>query len=184
MRTGFRVVLSVVFAALISSASAAQAQDQSWGELAVSAGRLDFDLSGTGNARGLAVRATRHLSSHINLEVRGFFADYCGDQFLGECVPNQLSGSTTLFVPEAQLQYRWNMGRVSPYIGGGIGAARVKSPLHTEWDTTFSAAVGTAVYLTDRLGITGELRLRGHETRFTGTTSEITAGLVWRFPAF
>jgi opacity protein-like surface antigen len=184
MRTGFLVVLSFVFAFLISSASTAQAQDTSWGDLAVSAGRIDFDLSGTGHARGLVVRTTRHLSSHVNLEFRGLYAEYCGDQIQGECVPNQLSGSTSLFVPEAQLQYRWNVGRVSPYIGGGIGAARVKSSLDTQWDPTFSAAVGTAVYLTDRLGITGEFRLRGHEARFTGTTSEITAGVVWRLPAF
>jgi hypothetical protein len=73
---------------------------------------------------------------------------------------------------------------VSPYVGGGIGLARTKSELRTEWDPTFSAAVGTGVYLTERLGVTGEFRLRGHETRFTGTTSEISAGLVWRLPSF
>ena len=59
---------------------------------------------------------------------------------------------------------------------GGLNTSR--------WDPTFSAAVGAAINLIDRLGITGEFRLRGHETRFTGTTSEISAGLVWRVPSF
>ncbi len=184
MSTGFRAALFFVLAILISSASPAQAQDASWGDFAVSAGRIDFDLSGTGKAYGTMVRMKRHLSPHLALEFRGLYAKYCGDQFLGECEPIQLRGSTTLFVPEAQLQYRWNLGRVSPYVGGGVGLSRVKSAIVTKWDPTFSAAVGTAVYFTDRLGITGEFRLRGHETRFTGTTSEISAGLVWRLPVF
>jgi opacity protein-like surface antigen len=173
-------MFSFVCAILISGASIAQAQDASWGDLGISVGRIDFDLSGTGNARGLVVRTTRHLSSHVNLEFRGLYAEYCSDQIWGECVPDQQSGSTSLFMPEAQLQYRWNVGRVSPYIGGGIGAARVKSSLDAQWDPTFSAAFGTSVYVTDRLGITGEFRLRGHEARLTGTTSEVTVGLAWR----
>ena len=184
MRTEIRVLLSSVFAILICGASAASAQGTSWGDLAVSAGRVDFDLSGTGNGRTLVVRATRQLSSHVDLEFRGLYSKYCGDQFLGKCEPNGLRGSTSLFIPEAQLQYRWVLGRVSPYVGGGIGAARVQSALHTDWDPTFSAAVGSAVYLTDRLGITGEFRLRGHERRFTGTTSEVSAGVVWRLSSF
>jgi hypothetical protein len=129
------------------------------------------------------VRATRHLSPHVDLELRGLYSRYCGDQFLGKCVEG-LRGTTSLFIPEAQLQYRWNVGRVSPYVGGGIGSARVQSAFHTDWDPTFSAAVGSAVYLSDRLGITGEFRLRGHEARFAGTTSEVSAGVVWRLRSF
>jgi hypothetical protein len=40
------------------------------------------------------------------------------------------------------------------------------------------------VRLTERLGVTGEFRLRGHEWDFVGTTAEISAGLAWRFPSF
>jgi hypothetical protein len=29
----------------------------------------------------------------------------------------------------------------------------------------------------------GEFRLRGHEWRFVGTTTEIATGLVWNIPA-
>jgi len=184
MSTGSRVVLSLLFAILISSASAAQAQERSWGDLSVSTGRLDFDLNGTGKAYGVAVRSKRHLTSHLSLEVGGMFARYCGDQTLGKCDAIQIRGTTTLFMPEAQLQYRWNLGRVSPYVGGGVGVARRGLLDRSLWDPTFSAAVGTAVFVTDRVGITGDFRLRGHNRDFSGTTSEITAGLVVRLPGF
>jgi hypothetical protein len=69
-------------------------------------------------------------------------------------------------------------------VGGGAGTALVKSSFHTDWDPTLSVASGTGVRLTDRLGVTGEFRLRMHEWRFTGTTTELSAGLVWRLPSF
>lgn len=184
MTSGFRAGLSLIVAVLIAGTSAAQAQDRPWGDLSVSTGRLDFDLNGTGKAYGVAVRTKRHLTSHLSLEMGGMFARYCGDQTLGKCDEIQRRGTTTLFMPEAQLQYRWNLGRVSPYVGGGVGVARRGLLDRSLWDATFSASVGTAVYVTDRLGITGDFRLRGHETNFAGTTSEITAGLVWRFAKF
>ena len=186
MSIAFRGVLSLVAAFLISTASPAQAQVSSWGDLAVSTGRMDFDLNGTGQTHGVAIRAKRHFSPHLALEVGSVFARYCGYRDLsgGECLPSQQEGTTSLFMPEAQLQYRWNVGRVSPYVGGGMGLSRRSGLNSSRWDPTFSAAVGSAVSVTDRLGIMGEFRLRGHETRFTGTTSEISAGLVWRVPSF
>jgi hypothetical protein len=173
MRFGFRYVLLCVFSLVVAGVSAAHAQSASWGELAVSAARLDYDLSGVGNAPGLAVRATRNLSSNVSLEFGGLFAK-----------PDQQFGPSTLFMPEAQLRYRWNTGRVSPHVGGGLGTALVRSPFHTDWDPTMSVAAGTSVRLTDRLSAVGELRLRGHEWRFTGTTTELAAGLAWRLPSF
>ena len=178
----FRRVSWLVAAILISSASPAHAQGSSWGDLAVSTGRLDFDLNGTGHTYGVAVRAKRAFSPHIALEVGGVLARYCGYKNDAECWPNKEAGTTSLFMPEAQLHYRWNMGRVSPYVGGGMGLSRRGGAEVSRWDPTFSAAVGSAVYVTERLGITGEFRLRGHGTRFTGTTSEISAGVVWRMP--
>jgi len=173
MRLGFRYVLFSVFSLAIAGASPAYAQDSAWGVTA-SAMRLDYDLSGVGNAPGLTVRATRDLFSNVSLEFGGSFAK----------LEQQFVGRSTLFMPEAQLRYRWNVGRVSPHVGGGLGAAMTKSPFHTNWDPTLSVAAGTSVRLTDRLSAVGELRVRGHEWRFTGSTAEISAGLVWRFPSF
>jgi hypothetical protein len=173
MRLGFRYVLFTVFSLAMAGASPASAQDGAWG-ISASAMRLDYDLSGVGNAPGLTVRATRDLSSNVSLEFGGSFAR--PDQ--------QFVGRSTLFMPEAQLRYRWNVGRVSPHVGGGLGAAMVKSPFHTDWDPTLSVAAGTSVRLTERLSAVGELRVRGHEWRFTGTTSELAAGLAWQLPSF
>jgi hypothetical protein len=172
MRFRYRVILSFAFALVVAGVAPAQAQNSSWGDLTVSAVRVDYDLSGVGSTPGLAIRTTRHVSSNVSLELGGLFAK-----------PNQQFGPSTLFMPEAQVRYGWNAGRVSPYIGAGLGAALVKSSFHTDWDPTLSLAAGTRVWLTDRLGLTGELRLRGHEWRFTGTTTELSVGLAWRLPS-
>jgi opacity protein-like surface antigen len=172
MAFGVRLTLSFVCALSIVGVSTAHAQS-AWGDLSVSAARIDYDLSGTGSAAGVAVRTTRDVTSNVRVEFGGLFAK-----------PAQQFGPSTLFMPEAQLQYRWSAGRVSPYVGGGIGAALVKSDFHTNWDPTLSVAAGTGVRLTDRLGVTGEFRLRGHQFDFVGTTAEISAGLAWRLPSF
>jgi hypothetical protein len=166
-------MLSAVVALTFVGASVAEAQDSRWGDLAVSLARIDYDLSGTGSAAGLAVRTRRDLSSNLRLELGGIFAK-----------PEQQFGPSTLFIPEAQLQYRWQAARLSPYVGGGIGASRVTSDFHTNWDPTLSIAVGTSMRLTKRVDVAGEFRLRGHQWSFTGTTAEISAGLAWRLPSF
>jgi opacity protein-like surface antigen len=173
MQLGSRVLVFSFFALVIIGSSSAHAQDASWGDLSVSAVRVDYDLSGVGSAPGLAVRATRNLTSNISVEFGGLFAK-----------PEQQFGPSTLFAPEAQLRYRWNAGRMSPYVGGGVGTALVKSAFHSDWDPTLSVAAGTGIRLTDRVGATAEFRLRGHEWRFVGTSTELSAGLVWRLPSF
>ena len=163
--------------ALLASVSTAQAQG--WSELSVSAARIDFDLSGTGQANGLAVRTTRSFTPNVVLELRTLFARPC--QQFQDC---KEIGPATLIAPEAQLQYHWNLGRMEPYVGAGLGTAALRSSLGTDWEPTMSFAVGTGVRLTDQLALTGEARLRGHEWKFVGTTAEISAGLSWRFPSF
>lgn len=171
---GFRCYSVAIFviAVIIAGAPRAHAQTSSWGDLSVSAARIDFDLSGVGTSAGVAVRATRDLSSNVSVEAGGLFAK-----------PDQQFGPSTLFIPEALLRYRWQAGRFAPYVGGGLGAALVTSSFGSNWDPTIAMAVGTGVRLTDRLGVNGEFRLRGHQWRFTGTTAEISAGLTWRLPA-
>ena len=171
MRFDFRTTLMIGFAVVMAGASPAFAQSGSWGDVAVSAVMVNYDLSGTGNTSGLAVRTSRWLTSSVSLEFGGLFA-----------TPRQQFGSSTLFMPEAQLRYNWRAGRVAPYVGGGIGTALVKSSFHTDWDPTLSVAGGAGVRLTDRLGLRGEFRLRGHEWQFVGTTTELSAGLVWQIP--
>jgi hypothetical protein len=173
MRFDCTRLLAFVFLLSASAASPALAQDKSWGDIAVSAVGMEYDLSGVDTASGLAVRTTHDLTSHVVLEFRGLFAK-----------PDQQFGPSTLFVPEAQIQYRWNVARLSPFVGVGGGAALVKSPLVTNWDPTLSFSGGAGVRVTDQLGVVGEIRLRGVGQRFTGSIAEWGLGLAWRLPAF
>jgi hypothetical protein len=172
MRFGCTGLLAFIVV-MCGSAASALAQDRSWGDIAVSGVGMEYDLSGVGTAPGLAVRGTRDVSEHVVLEVRGLFAQ-----------PNQQFGPSTLVVPEAQLQYRWNAARLSPFVGVGGGLAMVKSSFDTNWDPTVSFSAGTGVRLTEQLGLLGEVRLRGVEYRFTGSIAEWAVGLTYRLPAF
>ena len=160
------------FIAVAAAPASLWAQDASRWDVGVAGSVVQYDLSGVGNAPGVVVRASRDLTPHVVFEARGLLA-----------WPEQQSGPSTFFVPEVQLQYRWNVARFSPYVGGGGGFARNSSPFRTDWDTTLSLAAGTSVRLTEQMAVTGELRLRGVD-RFAGSTAEWTAGLAWRLPSF
>jgi hypothetical protein len=179
MRFAIRFIGSFAFILLVSGAGPARAQDSSWGELSVTAGLVDYDLSGTGKTAGFAIRTKKDLTPSLGLELRGLFARPC--QQFQSCKD---VGPATLFVPEAQLQYRWNAGRLEPFVGAGLGLSALRSAVHTDVDPTVSFSAGTAVRLTDRLALNTEFRLRGHEFRFVGSSTEINAGLSWRLPAF
>ena len=171
MRTASRFVLSSIVV-VAGAVSPALAQDSSW-NVGLSAVAVQFDLSGTGNALGLAVRGARPVYGNVVFEARGLFAPL-----------EQQFGKATFFASDAHLQYRWTIARLSPYVGGGIGFSANTKPLGTDWDPTMSFAAGTTVRLNDRLDLIGELRLRGIEWRFAGSTAEWSAGLNWRLPAF
>ena len=175
-----RVILSCVVAFCVSGVPAAQAQSPSWGELSVSPARIDYDLGGVGRLlgvgelNGIAIRMTRALTSNVNIELRSLFARP-RHEFGG--------GSGTLFMPEAQLQYHWTVGRLEPFVGAGLGTTALSSSGLTNWYPTASAAGGTAVRLTDRFAVTSEVRVHGHGWRFTGATGEFSAGVAWRLPS-
>ena len=164
------LILSSVF--VLAGSVSAFAQERPW-DFGLSVARIDYDLSGTGSAAGLAGRASRHLTPNVVLEVRGLFAR-----------PEQQSGPATLFAPDLQVQYRWKIGRFSPYVGGGVGFAAIKNDFRTDWDATSSVAGGTAFRLTDRVDLIGELRIRGFEWDYVGSTGEFSIGLGWRLPGF
>jgi len=170
MRFRSLAVLSFVLASAIPSSVSAQ-EAARW-DFGAGPSVVQYDLSGVGTTPGLAVRAARDLSPHVVLETRALFA-----------WPDQRFGRSTLFIPETQLQYRWNIARFTPFVGGGGGFAMVRSAFHTDWDTTLSVAGGTGIRLTDRVGLIGELRLRGIDN-FAASTAEWSVGMTWRLPAF
>ena len=117
--------------------------------------------------------------------------------FTGAASPVSSDG---LFVPSSpirMLDTRWSHS-IAPWGGsviefgagddlaglaGRVAAAAMNIAV-TEPLAMGAFGVGTALRLTDQLALTGELRLRGHEWRFVGTTAEIAAGISWRLPQF
>jgi hypothetical protein len=133
---------------------------------------VQFDLSGTGTAPGITIRATRALTNHLAVEGS-----------LPIAWPMQDFGKSTLFAPEAQLQYHWLAGSFRPYVGGGAGFAWTNSDIvgNSDVNLTLSIAGGTRFDVTDRLAVLGELRLRGIEHDFAGSTADWIGGISWRF---
>jgi hypothetical protein len=111
----------------------------------------------------------------VGLELRGLFARPC--QQFQSCDD---VGPASLLAPEAQLQYRWAAGRIEPFVGAGVGASALSSSVDTRWNPTVAFSAGTGVRLTERLALTAEFRLRGHEFDFTGSSTEINGGLTWQ----
>jgi opacity protein-like surface antigen len=98
--------------------------------------------------------------------------------------PEQRFGRTTYVIPEAQIQYRWRLGRVSPFVGGGVGAALdFRNDIFggTQADLALSTGGGLRAKLTETLGVGGEFRLRGLGRDFSGSAAEIRGGLFWTF---
>ena len=141
--------------------------------VSVSAGAFQYDLSGTGTAPMLAVRAEYPLARYALVEGG-----------LTAARPEQQFGRTSTFLaPEAQLQAQLPLGRVAPYIGVGAGAAfdsRGDAFGGTRSDLTVSGAGGLRAQLTEQVGVRAELRVRGIGTGFTGSAAEWTLGAAWR----
>ena len=143
--------------------------------VSLAAGVFQFDLSGTGTAPMVAAR--------VELPLNRYFLAEGG---LAVARPKQqFGGKTTFFVPEVQIQAQAPLaaGRVAPYLGVGAGYAidrRTSTFGGTRSDPTFSAATGVRYWVTDQLGLRGELRVRGVGTGFGGSAAEWTLGTAWR----
>lgn len=175
-----RVVLIVFLASLaplLSAPSAATAQVLRRTlppSVSLHAGAFFFDLSGTGTAPMVALRATRSISRVALLE-GGIIAAFPEQQF-GE--------RTTFIAPEVQLQFQWPLGSIVPYAGFGGGfAADIASEEvgGTDFDVTMSGGIGVRAVLGSRLGIQADARVRGVGAGFQGSASELTAGFLWQF---
>jgi hypothetical protein len=162
-----------VVAACVSFAAPRVAQAQAARNSVVAGfSMVEFDLSGVGTAPGMIIRASRALTPHVAVE-GSFPMSWLSEDF----------GRSMLFAPEAHLQYHWQAGSLRPYVGAGAGVAwRDRGPLgNSEANLTLSVAGGTLFDLTDRLALLGELRLRGIERDFAGSTADFVGGLCWRW---
>jgi len=157
--------------------------------LSVSVGAFQYDLSGTGTAPLVAGRVELPLSRFFLVE--GGLAVARPEQQFFDGGTYQISGApigttTTYLIPELQLQVQAPLvaGRVAPYLGLGAGIADDRRPSRyggSQSTMTVSGATGLRYWLSDRMGLRGELRVRGIGTSFAGAAAEYTLGTAWRF---
>ena len=169
-----RVLTSMCFVASLVFVAAPNAAHAQAAKNTISAGFsvIEFDLVGVGTAPGMTIRASRALTRHIAVE-GSFPTSWLSEDF----------GKSTLFAPEAHVQYHWQTGAFRPYVGGGAGIAwRDRGVFgNSDVNLALSVAGGTRFELTDRLALLGELRLRGIDRNFAGSTADFTTGLSWHW---
>ena len=169
-----RVVGSVCVAAALFLFAAPKAAHAQAARNSIVAGfsMMEFDLVGVGTAPGMIIRASRALTGNVAVE-GSFPMSWLSEDF----------GKSKLFAPEAHLQYHWQAGSFRPYIGGGAGVAWRDRGLfgNSDANLTLSVAGGTRFDVTERLALIGELRLRGIERDFAGSTADFMGGLSWRW---
>lgn len=132
-------------------------------------GLMDFDLSGTGTTMPLGFRVSKALS-------HGFAAEFN----LTLAAPEQQFGSSWMSIPEGRLSYAWRLGRVRPYVSGGLGTAVSGADnVDTRWRLSMSGGGGARVLFNDRVYAIGEMRLRGISRDFSSATAEWLGGIGW-----
>ena len=83
--------------------------------IAVTSGVLNYDLSGTGNTPSVAMSADWRVIGNWLVEGGLTYAR-----------PRQQFGErTNFFLPEVQVQHQFPIGRLAPFVGGGVGIALV-----------------------------------------------------------
>lgn len=156
------------------------AQDGGSRQLAVSAGALSYDASGTGNTFTIAARASQAVRGQwLGVELGLAYAP----------LDEQFSTSPTHLVAlDAQLQFRLPTPRVQPYLGVGPGIVTYLTQPggRNRFETAVSGGLGVRAQVTPLVGIVVDGRVRGWNFRgatdwAVNTGAELTAGLTYRF---
>ena len=154
-----------------------------------SAGPLQLHLAGVGTAPLVAGRIELPLSRFFLAE-GGLAVARPEQQFTSSTTsldPNpQFVATTTYLIPELQLQVQapFAAGRVAPYLGLGTGIANDRQPSRyggSQTTYTVSGSTGLRYWLSNRVGLRAELRVRGIGNSSQGTAGEWTLGTAWRF---
>jgi hypothetical protein len=166
LATAVSAVLTVCSFTPISAQSLAG----SGSSLSLGAGASFFDHSGAGAAPMVAIRGDLPLGRFFALD-GGFVAAWPVEQF---------KALNTMLIPEVGAELHLPT-RVAPYVATDVGRALAfRRSLADGNDMSYSAALGTRVWITGRRGLVAEYRLRGIGERFAGSESEFTLGMVWR----
>ena len=168
------VLTAVAVLAVLPAAAAAQQLGTGPVRVAATIGRMDYDMSVVGQANVFSGRLGVRLGSVLGLEAYGGYA----------AVEEEDLGTTRLYMPEAQIQARWPLGRISPFVGAGAGLIVAESydpAIGTDSEVTFSAAGGLTADVGSRMLLLGDVRLRGVGPRMAGATGDLNVGVGFRF---
>ena len=163
------IAATIAGAVIVTPLGAQQLSDRS---LALSAGAMGYDVSGTGTASVFALSAAQTLPWRW-LAVEGSLG-YAGldEQFTRT--------PTRLGIADLQAQLQWPARLVRPYIGFGGGVVHYLNNAGGRRSTVPSLALGAGVRaaLTNAWGLRVDGRLRGWDLN---TTAEATLGVMRRF---
>ena len=138
--------------------------------ISLNAGLVQLDMAGSGWGPMLAGRAAFPLANVFLIE---------GSILASR--PGQDIRTTTMLMPEAQIQLALPFTRVVPYMGLGAGAAidfRGDSEGGTRGRVTISGSVGGKWWLREGLGAQVEWRARGVGADFEGSANEYSLGFI------
>jgi hypothetical protein len=169
MRLDLSRLLPLPLVLLLAVPTSAEAQEEepiaSW---TAAVGLFQFELDGNGLAPMVAVRGSTPISSVLLLEAS-----------LAGARPDQDSGTSTVLIPEAQLQLNLPFTSINPYMGLGAGAfvdLKDSDAGGTELDFSISGALGVRAWFGERFGLAVEFRGRGIGADFEHTSAEYTIG--------
>jgi hypothetical protein len=165
------LLLAVTSAALVAMPLHAQRAPATRSAIAVTAGKTDYDLSGTGTRNLLAVR--------VQLPITQYFRIEAGMTYMNHRVFDSLPVLLHVTMPELQLQAAFPVGRFAPYLGIGAGTAMRSLEGNRLFDLTVSAGGGVQLRLGNGWGVGGELRLRAIDP-WTNSTADWGVSLLKR----
>ncbi len=168
-------LIRLAFAATLTvlAAVSAAAQDALPRHVTTSVGLFQYQLTRSGYAPMVAVRGSIPTSSVLLFE----------GGLVASRPQQQVGGGTVFLAPEGQLQLVLPFERILPYMGLGAGAVfdfRSSEMGGMDANFTVSASIGVRAWLLRRGGFQVEYRGRGIGYDFDGTSSEYTAGMIWR----
>ncbi len=163
-------VMTVAFAMLLALPSVTTAQAYPRTEVSLAGGPANYDLSGVGWTQVYSARIRINPIRWIAIEPGLTYFDY----------RSQFSRDRWYLMPEVQLQFTPFEGRFGPYVGGGIGGARVAFADGQDWTWTLSGAGGLRLQVSQAWGILGELRVWAVDP-FAGTVARFAVGISRRF---
>jgi outer membrane protein with beta-barrel domain len=159
----FGIAAVLLLAPTVSRSAAAQRT-----ALAVVGGAWEYDLSGTGTSGFGGLRLEMPVGRLLVVEPGLTYARYSP----------QFGGHVNYLIPELQVQVQVP-GRVSPFLGGGLGLSYAWASGAHATDLSLSGSVGTRVRLTELWGARAEFRARSIDP-FHNTIVEWTLGISRR----